>query len=96
MTLLETVYRDLKHNDLVKNAEHFCTIFLKKSRSWYAVQIHKKRDFSAPAAIHCLRNLRLTQARAAELSAAQHAILRVTEGKVLQFLREKYAVEEIA
>lgn len=58
MTLLETVYRHLKHNELTHSAEHFSKEYLNKSRSWYAVQTHMQRDFSLSAAIECLRRIR--------------------------------------
>jgi|AntAceMinimDraft_1070359.scaffolds.fasta_scaffold24785_5 hypothetical protein len=59
MTLLVTVYKYLKNNELTHSAEHFSQEFLKKSRSWYAVQTHENRDFSTSAAIECLRHIRL-------------------------------------
>lgn len=61
MTLLETVYIHLKHNELTHSAEHFSKEYLNKSRSWYAVQTHMQRDFSLSAAIECLRHIRTVQ-----------------------------------
>lgn len=74
MTLLENIYHHLHHNGLVNSKEHFSICYFGKSRSWYAVQTHEHRDFSANAAIVCLRNIRIEASNAA-LSAAQQLAL---------------------
>lgn len=96
MTLLETLYKHLRYNDLTANAEHFSTHFLNKSRSWYAVQTHEGRDFSASAAIHCLRTIRTTQRSTASISGAQEIALAAAEQLLAQHLQQQHSVAEIA
>jgi len=95
MTLLETLYKHLRYNGLTTNAEHFSTEYLNKSKSWYAVQTHQHRDFSASAAIQCLRQIRSTQANAATMSDAQRIALYTAEQLLTQHLQQQHAVAEI-
>lgn len=95
MTLLETLYRHLRHNELTTNAEHFSTEYLNKSKSWYAVQMHERREISAAAAIQCLRSIRSTQANAALYSDQQRVALSAAEHLLTQHLQQQHAVAEI-
>ena len=95
MTLLETLYKHLRYNDLTANAEHFSTHYLNKSRSWYAVQTHEGRDFSTSAAIHCLRTIRLFSNEPA-LSNEQKKALETAEQRLSNHLFEKNRIITIA
>jgi hypothetical protein len=94
MTLLENIYHHLQHNGLVNNREHFSIYYLGKSRNWYAVQTHTHRDFSASAAIECLRSIR-TAKRGETLSAPQQLALLTAERLVSQHLNQQHAIAEI-
>jgi len=93
MTLLENVYQHLQYNGLVNNREHFSTQYLCRSKHWYAVQTHAGRDFSAAAAIQCLRSIRSTATRS--LSAPQALALTTAERLVVWHLSQRHAVAEI-
>lgn len=95
MTLLETIYNSLRCNDLVRNAEHFSTAYLSKSRSWYAVQTHEQRDFSSAAAIQCLRQIRSTQTNTVALSGEQRVTLSAAEELIADYLQDKHAIAAI-
>ena len=94
MTLLENIYQHLQNNDLANNREHFSTYYLGKSKNWYAVQTHERRDFSTSAAIECLRSIR-TAARDNALSGEQQLALLTAERLVSQHLIQQHAVAEI-
>ncbi len=94
MTLLENIYYHLQHNGLVNSREHFSTHYLGKSKHWYAVQTHEGRDFSASAAIECLRNIR-SATRGKALSAPQQLALLTAERLVSQHLNQRHAIAEI-
>jgi hypothetical protein len=94
MTLLENIYHHLHNNSLVKNKEHFSTHYLGKSKNWYAVQTHERRDFSTSAAIECLRSIR-TAAGDNALSGEQQLALLTAERLVSQHLSQQHAVAEI-
>jgi hypothetical protein len=94
MTLLENIYHHLQHNGLVNSREHFSIYYLGKSRNWYAVQTHERRDFSTSAAIECLRNIRSAASNSA-LDAAQRLALLTAERLVSQHLNQQHAVAEI-
>lgn len=94
MTLLENIYHHLHNNGLVNNREHFSKHYLGKSKNWYAVQTHERRDFSTSAAIECLRNIRSATSNA-ELEAAQQLALLTAERLVSQHLNQQHAVAEI-
>lgn len=96
MTLLEKTYIDLRQNGLVRNAEQFSMHYLNKSRSWYAVQMHEGRDFSAAAAIQCLQTIRLLKVDRVNLNAAQRNLLVNVEQLLSDHLLDRYAVLEIA
>jgi hypothetical protein len=96
MTLLETLYKHLRYNGLTENAEHFSKSYLGRSRSWYAVQMHARREISAAAAIQCLRAIRSTQANAATFSDGQRVALAAAEHLLMQHLQQQHAVAEIA
>jgi hypothetical protein len=91
MTLLENIYHHLQHNRLVKNREHFSTHYLGKSKNWYAVQTHERRDFSTSAAITCLNNIRFGLDDA-QIDETQKLALRTAEQLVLYFLQRKHAL----
>ena len=93
MTLLETLYDHLKQNDLTANAEHFSTVYLKRSKSWYAVQRHGRRDIGIAAAIQCLRTVRRTQANALTLSGTQRVALSAAERLLTQHLQQHEVAE---
>jgi hypothetical protein len=59
MLLMETIFKDLKEYDLVNNAEEFSTDWCSRSRSWFAVQKNKGRDFSVPVAISLLGYIKM-------------------------------------
>lgn len=94
MTLLENIYHNLHNNGLVNNRENFSTHYLGKSKNWYAVQTHERRDFSASAAIECLRNIRSAKLGDA-LSGEQRLALLTAERLVSQHLSQRHAVAEI-
>lgn len=94
MTLLENIYHHLHNNGLANNREHFSKHYLGKSRNWYAVQTHERRDFSASAAIECLRSIRIA-ARDSALSGEQQLALLTAERLVSQHLSQQHAVAEI-
>ena len=94
MTLLENIYHHLRNNSLANNREHFSTHYLGKSKNWYAVQTHERRDFSTSAAIECLRSIR-TAARDNTLSGEQQLALLAAERLVSQHLSQQHAVAEI-
>jgi hypothetical protein len=96
MTLLETVYRHLKRNQLTHSAEHFSKEYLNKSRSWYAVQTHLHRDFSLSAAIECLRHIRTAQRSLTATTDTQQLNLAELEQLLAQYLKHHHAVAEIA
>lgn len=95
MTLLETLYDHLKQNDLTPNAEHFSTVYLKRSKSWYAVQKHGKRDIGIAAAIQCLRYVRWTQNYTTSLSASQCVALSEAERLITRHIEEVYHISKI-
>lgn len=86
MTLLETVYRHLKHYQLTHSAEHFSKEYLNKSRSWYAVQTHMQRDFSLSAAIECLRRIRTVRISTAPKCEEQETALFIAEKLLNDYL----------
>lgn len=94
MTLLENIYYHLHNNGLVSNREHFSTHYLGKSKNWYAVQTHERRDFSASAAIECLRSIR-GATRGDALSGEQRLALLTAERLMSQDLSQRHAVSEI-
>ena len=94
MTLLENIYHHLHNNGLANNREHFSTHYLSKSKNWYAVQTHERRDFSTSAAIECLRSIR-TAARDNTFSGEQQLALLTAERLVSQHLNQQHAVAEI-
>lgn len=94
MTLLENIYHHLQHNGLVNSREHFSIHYLGKSRNWYAVQTHERRDFSTSAAIECLRNIRCEACNSA-LDAAQQLALQTAGRMVFQHLNHQHSVAEI-
>ena len=96
MTLLETLYRHLKHNELTSSAEHFSVTYLNKSKSWYAVQMHERREISAAAAIQCLRTIRATQANGAFASDQQRVALSAAAHLLAHHLARQHAVAEVA
>lgn len=96
MTLLETIYKHLKHNQLTHSAEHFSKEYLNKSRSWYAVQTHMQRDFSLSAAIECLRRIRTAQRSLTATTDTQQLKLAELEQLLAQHLKHHHAVAEIA
>lgn len=89
MTLLETVYRHLKHNELTHSAEHFSKEYLNKSRCWYAVQTHMQRDFSLSAAIECLRHIQTKQVIKDTNCEAQEAAIVVIESLLDNYIKVK-------
>ena len=94
MTLLENIYQHLHYNGLVKNQEHFSQHYLGKSRSWYAVQTHERRDFSISAAIACLRNIR-GATHCHTISKQQQLALMTAEHLVSLHLSKHHAVADI-
>jgi hypothetical protein len=91
MTLLETLYKHLRYNGLTENAEHFSTEYLNKSRSWYAVQTHQHRDFSASAAIQCLRNINSILSKQ-ELTTIQKKALASAQYRLSKHLAENLKI----
>ncbi|SFU67746.1 hypothetical protein SAMN04488527_11074 [Aliiroseovarius crassostreae] len=55
MLLMESIYKKLKAESLVENAEAFSQKWCNRSRSWYAVQKCSNSDLSVQAAVACLR-----------------------------------------
>lgn len=96
MTLLENIYRILQNNRLTGSAEHFSLNYLQKSRSWYGVQMHLKREISATAAIDCLRSIRTAQKSASSMSPEQLSALAEAEALLKDHLYCKHAVAEVA
>lgn len=86
MTLLETVYIHLKHNELTHSAEHFSKEYLNKSRSWYAVQTHMQRDFSLSAAIECLIKVHNLKNTNTKFCKEQKEKLRNIEELIIEYL----------
>jgi hypothetical protein len=94
MTVLEIVYHHLKNNGLVKSREHFSTAYLCKSKHWYAVQTHEGRDFSASAAIECLRTLRGIS-RTSTRTFPQEIALVAAERLLSQHLIDRYSIADV-
>lgn len=94
MTLLETLYRHLRHNELTANAEHFSTEYLNKSKSWYAVQMHERREISAAAAIQCLRSIRIKLATI-ELTDNEIDLLKLLEQRLAHHLLSYYGISDV-
>lgn len=94
MTLLEQTYTQLYYTALVDCAEQFSVDYLDKSKSWYAVQRHKGREFSVGAAIHCVRSLRSVQ-RTKALAEIQRAALSASEARLLAHLGQLHCVADV-
>jgi hypothetical protein len=94
MTLLETIYSELRQAGLVENAEDFSINYLGRSKHWYAFQKHAGRDFSVGAAIHCLRCIRAEQ-RSSARSKAQKVALRGVEAQVAAHLNTQHCVADV-
>lgn len=94
MTLLETTYRQLRSAGLVRCAEAFSRDYLNKNHNWYAYQKHTGRDYSANAAIQCLRSIR-SQQRQTAISTAQAQTLKSTEHQLLAYLNAQYCVADV-
>ena len=88
MTLLETLYKHLRYNDLTANAEHFSKHYLNKSRSWYAVQTHEGRDFSASAAFNCLTSIN-EKLKEDTIGKKQKILLEKLGTKLIEYLKFK-------
>lgn len=94
MTLLEQTYTQLYYTALVDCAEQFSVDYLGKSKSWYAVQRHKGREFSVGAAIQCVRSLRSVQ-RSKALAEIQRAALSASEARLLAHLGQLHCVADV-
>lgn len=94
MTLLETTYRQLQSAGLVHCAEAFSRNYLGKNHNWYAYQKHTRRDYSASAAIQCLRSIRFQQRQTA-ITTAQAQALKNTEQQLLAYLNAQYCVADV-
>ena len=94
MTLLEQIYTQLYYTALVDCAEQFSVDYLGKSKSWYAVQRHKEREFSVSAAIQCVRSLRSMQ-RSKALAEIQRAALCASEARLLVHLGQLHCVADV-
>lgn len=94
MTLLESTYRQLQSAGLVRCAEVFSNDFLGKNRNWYAYQTHTGRDFSADAAVQCLRNIRRYE-QAQRLSQSQQIALKRAECRLLDYLKSEHCIAEV-
>jgi hypothetical protein len=86
MTLLENIYHHLHNNGLVNNREHFSKQYLGKSKNWYAVQTHYKRDFSTSATIECLHSIRTAQVSNEPIYKEQKTTLDTIEDLLKQHL----------
>lgn len=91
MTLLETVYLELKQAGLVDNAEHFSSAYLGRSKHWYAFQKHAQRDFSVGAAIQCLRSIQ----RQSTTAPSQSSTLVRIKHQLHSHLRERHGIAEV-
>lgn len=95
MTLLEQTYTTLKQAQLTDNAEQFSTCYLGKSKNWYAVQRHVRRDFSIASAIACVKKIRSLSHNTLPLTDEQMAIAYTTEVQLMAYLRSRYQVADV-
>ena len=94
MTLLERTYTQLRLAGLTHCAQAFSCDYLGKSKNWYAFQTYAGRDFSAAAAIQCLRSLRLRQL-APQLHQQQRDALVTAEQALLAHLNQVHLVADV-
>jgi len=95
MTLIENTYHLLKQAELTSTAEAFSQEYVGKNRNWYAYQVHTGRDFSAAAAIQCLRSIRLQLERSETLSRTQQLALNTAEAFLLERLHHSHHVADV-
>lgn len=95
MTLLENTYHILKAAELTTTCEAFSRDYVAKSPNWFAWQRHTGRDFSAAAAIQCLRSIRLQRQRGLALNGEQKVALALAERQLLQHLNERHFVADV-
>lgn len=91
MTLLETIYTELKQAGLVANAEDFSSNYLGRSKHWFAFQKHSQRDFSVGAAVQCLRSI---QSQSTSVPLQRSALLRI-KYQLRHHLSERYGIAEV-
>lgn len=91
MTLLETIYTELKQAGLVANAEDFSSNYLGRSKHWFAFQKHAQRDFSVGAAVQCLRSI---QSQSTSVPLQRSALLRIKH-QLRHHLSERYGIAEV-
>lgn len=95
MTLLEETYHILKVAELTTTREAFSRDYIAKNPNWFAWQRHTGRDFSAAAAIQCLRSIRCQRERGEALNGEQHTALARAEEQLLQHLNERHFVADV-
>jgi hypothetical protein len=91
MTLLETIYSELRQAGLVENAEDFSINYLGRSKHWYAFQKHAQRDFSVGAAIQCLRSVQSHS----KTAGSQRSTLQRIIAQLRGHLNEHHGIAEV-
>ena len=95
MTLIETTYQSLKQANLTTTREAFSRDFVNRSKTWCSYSAHMKRDFSAAAAIECLRSIRALQERGEALSTHQQQTLMCAEIELQKLLSECHHIAAV-
>jgi hypothetical protein len=95
MTLIETTYQSLKQANLTTSRQAFSRDFVNRNKSWCSYAAHMKRDFSAAAAIDCLRSIRALQERDRALNSQQQQTLMRTEIELQEHLSECHHIAAV-
>lgn len=95
MTLIECTYHILKQAQLTTTREAFSREYVGRSRSWFAYTAHMKRDFSAAAAIQCLRSIRCQLERDTALNGHQKQALHIAAASILELLAQHHCIADV-
>ena len=87
MSLMESIYEELRENSFVQTAEQFSTDWCWRSKSWFAVQKAKQSDFSVPTAINCLNKTKIKIAFA-HMSRKKLGSIADSDIRILNGIRE--------
>jgi hypothetical protein len=95
MNLLERTYENLTQVQLTTTREAFSRDFVGKNLNWYAYQTYAGRDFSADAAIQCLRAVRSCLAREPTLTRKQRLALQIVEIDLKDHLSTNHFIADV-